>query len=104
LDETSLCASTAALALVTASALPAPAIAADLILHRSTNTVHATWAGSYVGIAGGGAWGGATLRNSVTGADQTPRFDLGGASSASPSGFNLQGANGVVGFEADIRP
>jgi len=97
--RTSLCASTAALALVTASALPAPAIAADLSIapiYKAPSTP--TWAGSYVGIAGGGAWGGATLRNSVTGADQTPRFDLGGGIVGITSGFNLQGANGVVGL------
>jgi outer membrane immunogenic protein len=101
--RTSLCASTAALALVTASALPAPAIAADLSIapiYKAPSTP--TWAGSYVGIAGGGAWGGATLRNSATGANQTPRFDLGGGIVGITSGFNLQGANGVVGFEADI--
>ena len=61
-----------------------------------------TWAGSYVGIAGGGAWGGASLRNNVTGADQTPRFDLGGGIFGITSGFNLQRANNVLGFEADI--
>lgn len=38
----------------------------------------------------------------MTGADQTPRFDLGGGIVGITSGFNLQGANGVVGFEADI--
>ena len=74
--RTSLCASTAALALVAASALPAPATAADLSI-APIYKAPPTWAGSYVGIAGGGAWGGASLRNNLTGADQTPRFDLG---------------------------
>ena len=101
--RTSLCASTAVLALVAASALTAPAIAADLSIapiYKAPSMP--TWAGSYVGIAGGGAWGGASLRNNVTGADQTPRFDLGGGIFGITSGFNLQRANGVLGFEADI--
>src|SRR5262249_38944663 len=101
--RTSLCASTAALALVAASALRAPASAADLSIapiYKAPSMP--TWAGSYVGVAGGGAWGGATLRNNVTGVDQTPRFDLSGGIIGITSGFNLQGANGVLGFEADI--
>lgn len=99
----SLCAGTAALALVVASALPAPAIAADLSvapIYKAPSIP--TWAGAYVGIAGGGAWGGATLRNNLSGVDQTPRFDLGGGIVGITSGLNLQSQNGVLGFEADI--
>src|SRR5262244_2094150 len=100
----SLCASTASLALVLASAMLAPAFAADLSIapiYKAPPAV-ANWAGSYVGIAGGGAWGGATLRNNLTGADQTPRFDLGGGIVGVTSGFNLQGQNWVLGLEADL--
>jgi outer membrane immunogenic protein len=76
---TSLCASTAAWALVAASALPAPTSAADLSIAPIYKApAIPTWAGAYVGVAGGGAWGGATLRNNATGADQTPRFDMSG--------------------------
>jgi len=86
---TSLCASTAAWALVAASALPAPASAADLSIAPIYKAAAIpTWAGAYVGVAGGGAWGGATLRINATGADQTPRFG--------------QSGNGLLGFEGDI--
>jgi outer membrane immunogenic protein len=100
---TSLCASTAAWALAAASALPAPAAAADL----SSAPIYKapaipTWAGAYVGVAGGGAWGGATLRNNATGADQTPRFDMSGGIVGITSGFNIQSGNGLLGFEGDI--
>jgi outer membrane immunogenic protein len=101
--RTSLCVSTAALAWVAASALPVPALAADLSIAPIYKApAIPTWAGSYVGVAGGGAWGGATLRSNVTGADQTPRFDLGGGIVGLTSGFNIQGGNGVLGFEGDI--
>jgi len=59
----SLCASTAALALVLASAMLAPAFGADLSIAPIYKAPAASWAGSYVGIAGGGAWGSALLRN-----------------------------------------
>src|SRR5215813_7676865 len=62
--KNSLCASTAALALVLASAMLAPAFAADLSIAPIYNAppAVATWAGSYVGVAGGGAWGSAVAR------------------------------------------
>jgi outer membrane immunogenic protein len=62
----------------------------------------ATWAGSYVGVAGGGAWGSAVLRDNATGADQTPRTNLSGGIIGITSGFNIQNGNGVLGFEGDI--
>jgi outer membrane immunogenic protein len=98
-----LCASTAALALVSASARLAPAVAADLsIAPIYKSPAIATWAGSYVGIAGGGAWGGAALRSNATGTDQTPRFDLSGGIIGITAGFNVQGGNAVLGLEGDV--
>ena len=100
---TSLCASTAAWALVAASALPAPASGADLSIAPIYKAAAIpTWAGAYVGVAGGGAWGGATLRINATGADQTPRFGMSGGIVGITSGFNIQSGNGLLGFEGDI--
>jgi len=103
--RTSLCASTAALALVAASAGLAPACAADLNIapiYQTPAGALPTWAGAYIGVAGGGAWGGAAVRSNATGADQTPRFDLGGGLFGVTAGLNVQGGNGVLGLEADI--
>jgi outer membrane immunogenic protein len=101
-----LCASTASLALVLASAVLTPADAADLSIapiYRAPPTPVATWTGSYVGISGGGAWGSAVVRNEITGADQTPRIDLdAGGIVGVTGGFNIQNGNGVLGFEGDI--
>src|SRR5215510_6482506 len=100
----SLCASTAALALVVASAMLAPACAADLNIapiYKAPPAV-ATWAGSYVGIAGGGAWGSSVLRDNVTGVEQTPRTNLSGGIIGMTSGFNIQNGNWLLGFEGDI--
>src|SRR5947209_16873884 len=98
----SLCASTAALALVLASAMLAPACAADLSIAPiyKAPPAAASWAGSYVGIAGGG--GGALLRNDTTGADRAPRLNLSGGIIGLTSGFNLQNGNWLLGFEGDI--
>ena len=100
----SLCASTAALALVLASAMLAPAFAADLSIAPiyKAPAAAAGWAGSYVGIAGGGAWGSALLRNNTTAADQAPRLNLSGGIIGLTSGFNLQNGNWLLGFEGDI--
>src|SRR5258708_24205642 len=100
----SLCASTAALALVLASAMLAPACAADLSIAPiyKAPPAAASWAGSYAGIAGGGAWGSALLRNDTTGADQAPRLNLSGGIIRPTSGFNLQKRNWLLGFEGDI--
>src|SRR6516165_2425862 len=100
----SLCASTAALALVLASAKLAPAFAADLSIAPiyKAPPAAASWAGPYVGIAGGGAWGSALLRNDTTGADQTPRLNSSGGIIGLTSGFNLQNGNWLLGFEGDI--
>src|SRR5262249_37917501 len=100
----SLCASTAALALVVASAMLAAAFAADLNIAPIYNAPRAvaTWAGSYVGIAGGGAWGSAVLRDNATGVEQTPRTNLSGGIIGVTSGFNIQNGNWLLGFEGDI--
>ena len=100
----SLCASTAALALVVASAMLAPGVAADLNIAPIYNAppAVATWAGSYVGIAGGGAWGSAVLRDNATGVEQTPRTNLSGGIIGMTSGLNIQNGNWLLGFEGDI--
>ena len=103
--RTSLCASTAALALVAASAGLAPVGAADLNIapiYKPPAAALPTWAGTYVGVAGGGAWGGAVVRNNATGADQTSHFDLAGGLFGVTTGINAEGGNGVLGLEADI--
>lgn len=97
-----LCASTAALALVAAPTSLAPAVAADLSIAPIYKTPPTTWAGTYIGLAGGGAWGNAAVRNNPTGVDQTPRFDLGGGIIGVTSGFNVQGGQTLLGLEADI--
>jgi outer membrane immunogenic protein len=104
--KTLLCASTASLALVLASVTPMPAVAADLSIapiYQAPAVPLATWTGSYVGIAGGGAWGSAVVRNEATGADQTPRFDLGGSGIIGlTTGFNVQNGGLLLGLEGDI--
>jgi outer membrane immunogenic protein len=60
-----------------------------------------TWNGSYVGVAGGGAWGSAVVSNIPTGTDQAPRFDLSGGIIGITSGFNIQNGNVVLGYEGD---
>jgi outer membrane immunogenic protein len=100
----SLCASTAAAALVLALAVLTPADAADLSvapIYKAPPAPIATWTGSYLGISGGGAWGSAVVHNDATGADQTPRFDLSGGIVGVTSGFNLQNGNVVIGYEGD---
>jgi outer membrane immunogenic protein len=99
-----LCASTAVLALLLASAWLAPARAADLSvapIYKAPPAPIATWTGSYIGIAGGGTWGSAVVRNDLTGADQTPRIDLSGAIVGVTTGFNIQNGNLVLGYEGD---
>ena len=99
-----LCASTAILALVLASALLAPAGAADLSvapIYKAPRSPVATWTGSYIGVSGGGAWGSAVVRNDVTGADQAPRIDLSGAIIGVTTGLNIQNGNVVLGYEGD---
>src|SRR5262249_663071 len=100
----SLCASTAALASVLAAAVLAAAWGSDLGIAPiyKAPPAAANWAGSYVGIAGGGAWGSALRRNDTTGADQAPRLNSSGGIIGLTSGFNLQNGNWLLGFEGDI--
>src|SRR5262249_9966046 len=96
--RTSLCASTASAGL-------APACATDLSIapiYQTPVGALPTWAGAYIGVAGGGALGSAAVVNQATGADQTPHFDLGGGLFGVTAGINAQGGNGVLGLEADI--
>lgn len=101
-----LCASTASLALVLASVIPmAAAFAADLSIapiYRAPQVPIASWTGSYVGVSGGGAWGNAVVRNDVTGADQTPRFNQSGGIVGITAGFNIQNGSLLLGYEGDI--
>ncbi len=99
-----LCASTAVLVLGLASAMLAPVAAADLSIapiYQAPPPPIATWTGSYIGIAGGGAWGDAVVRNNVRGVDQTPRLDLSGGIIGVTSGFNVQSGSLVLGIESD---
>jgi opacity protein-like surface antigen len=100
-----LCASTAILAGLLASALPAPAGAADLsvapIYNAPAPAPINAWNGSYVGVSGGGAWGTAVVRDDLTGTDQAPRIDLGGGFGGITSGFNIQSGGVVLGIEGD---
>jgi outer membrane immunogenic protein len=100
----SLCASTASLALVLASAMLTPAVSADLSvapIYKAPAAPVTTWTGSYLGVSGGGTWGSAVVHNDTTGADQTPRFDLSGGIIGYTSGFNFQTGNAVIGYEGD---
>jgi len=99
-----LCASTAASALLLASAWLTPAAAADLSvapIYKAPPAPVVTWSGSYIGISGGGAWGSAAVHNNTTGVDQTPRFDLSGGLVGITSGFNIQNGQVVIGYEGD---
>ena len=57
-------------------ALLAPAVAADLSVAPDLQDAQrpANWTGAYIGISGGGAWGRRWCAT-MTGVDQTPRFD-----------------------------
>src|SRR5262245_55020331 len=103
--KTWLCASTALVAFVLASVMPRPAVAADLNIapiYKAPPSPIANWSGSYVGVAGGGAWGSAVVRNNATGADQTPRLDLGGSGIVGlTTGFNIQSGSLLLGYEGD---
>ena len=99
-----LCASTAALALELALAMPTPAIAADLSvapIYKGPPAPVAIWTGAYVGVSGGGTWGSAVVRNDVTGADQSPSVDLSGGILGVTAGFNVQSGPLVWGLEGD---
>jgi outer membrane immunogenic protein len=100
----SLCASTAVIAGVLALVMSAPAVAADLSIapiYKTPPLPVTTWTGSYIGVSGGGAWGDAVVHDDVTGADHTPRIDLGGGIIGLTSGINIQSGNAVLGFESD---
>jgi outer membrane immunogenic protein len=62
-----------------------------------------SWAGCYVGIEGGGAWGRSrhTNFNGVSNVDITNTFDLSGGLVGGEAGCNFQVTNIVVGFEGD---
>ena len=100
-----LCASTAALALLLASAWSTPVSAADLGVARIYKAppppVVAPWTGSYIGVAGGGAWGSAVVRSDPTGIDQAPRIDLSGGIVGVTAGLNFQNGHAVLGLEGD---
>jgi outer membrane immunogenic protein len=94
---------TAALCLLLGMASFSSASGADLgvaPIYRAPSPV-ANWTGSYIGIAGGGAWGSSVVHNDFTGADQTPQFDLKGGIIGITSGFNVQNGGIVYGYEGD---
>ena len=82
-----------------------PVLAADLsvapVYRRPPVASANDWSGSYLGILGGGAWGRAVVHSDVTGADQTPRFDLKGGFIGYTSGLNIQNGSFVYGYEGD---
>jgi outer membrane immunogenic protein len=99
-----LCVSTAFRAMVLASAMLTPGVAADLsvaAIYQAPPAPVANWSGSYFGASGGGAWGNAVVRNDATGADQAPPIDLGGGAIGITSGFNIQNGGIVLGVESD---
>jgi outer membrane immunogenic protein len=102
---TVLRASAGSLAWILASAMLTPGVAADLSIapiYKAPPQPLTNWGGTYVGVSGGGAWGSAVVRNQFTGADQTPRFDVGGGIVGATAGTNVQSGNLVLGFEGDI--
>src|SRR5262245_66271934 len=98
--KTWLCASTALVAFVLASVMPRPAVAADLNIapiYKAPPSPIANWSGSYVGVAGGGAWGSAVVRDNASGVDQTPRLDLGRSGLVGlTTGLNMQSGGRVL--------
>ena len=104
--KTWLCASTALVACALASVMPMPAVAADLSIapiYKAPPAPITNWSGSYIGVAGGGAWGSAVVRNNSTGADATPGLDLGGSGIIGlTTGFNIQNGSLLLGYEGDI--
>ena len=73
-------------------------------LRRSTRRLRlplTTWTGSYIGVAGGGAWGNAVVRNDATASTRPRGIDLSGGIIGVTSGFNIQSGNVVLGYEGD---
>ena len=96
------CAVAALLACILAWPVGTPADAADLgvaPIYRPPAPL-INWAGSYIGVGGGAAWGTANVHNDFTG-DQTGAFDLRGGILGTTSGFNFQNENLVYGFEGN---
>jgi outer membrane immunogenic protein len=94
-----VCGATALLALIPAARVSAADLGVAPI-YRAPAPV-ANWTGSYIGIAGGGAWGSSIVHNDLTGLDQTPRFDLRGGIIGVTTGYNLQNGRLVYGYESD---
>jgi outer membrane immunogenic protein len=90
------------LALAIAPAMIAPAIAADLPVYKAPAAVVVAqnWAGPYVGVQGGYAWGRAEKT------DDTPfttgRYDVRGALVGGTLGYNWQNGSLVYGVETDL--
>jgi outer membrane immunogenic protein len=89
-----------------------PAMAADLAARPYTKAPPivapiATWAGFYVGVQGGGAWG--TSDETFTGIPNERRFrgtqsyDTSGGFVGGVAGYNWQFANVVLGVEGDYH-
>jgi len=98
-----LCASTATLMWLLASALLAPGFATDLgvaPIYNSPAPV-TNWTGSYFGTAGGGAWGSAVVRNDLLGTDPAPGLETSGGLTGATAGFNFQSGGLLLGYEGD---
>jgi outer membrane immunogenic protein len=98
--------------LALAAMIAGPAMAADMPLKAAPPAVAAfSWAGCYVGVEGGGAFGRSRVdmvpaafpQAAVFGNPLTPRFDVSGGLLGVEYGCNQQiGSNWVVGLEGDI--
>lgn len=59
-----------------------------------------SWAGFYLGIEGGGAWG--RSQHFALGLPATDRYDVSGGLFGGTVGFNVQASNIVFGLEGDV--
>ncbi len=96
--KTLLCVGTAVVFALASSGSMTPARAADLGVDPIYKAPPAatTWTGSYIGAAGGGAWGSAVVSNDAAGVDA---FRIGTTSVT--AGFGIQSGNLVLGYEGD---
>lgn len=85
------------LAGIATCALAGPAAAADLplLMPPTVSNTFYNWTGFYVGINGGGGWGGSTW-------DGVDSFGVSGSALGLTAGYNVQFARFVIGVETDV--
>jgi outer membrane immunogenic protein len=99
--KTLLLASAAIGTFMVASAAIAADLPAKAPIYKATPMAPSfTWAGFYMGIEGGGAWGRSRQRSDVT--DVTNSFNLSGGLIGGEYGTNWQFGNWVLGMESDL--